>query len=276
MATAQGSTSSAALKLPTTRSRFFKASDIHDLFSLSPEDDDTVNVPRIYGSKVVLKADEKKSAEEMPSKKRLFSQEFSTSHAANEGMNEGGPPQDDLLRTLFSVSGVQTHIHDEAVNSFSTPDVNFLNQEAEKIVSRSMRLLEDSNPYQKYILSKSVPLLTMAEEPSILGSSFQTTSTESSRSLLSSLLAKSTPLTALSTSISSDPLSLKDVSPLTLELIQFFKEKGGSAKTDHILSHFQAIISPDEAILFKKLLKAVATLTPLAKNEKIWILKSSL
>lgn len=211
-------------------SRFFKPSDIHDLFSLSVQDMKPSSIPDLASpSSAVSSADQPEVP--LPHKEA---------------------PTDGILDSLFTAAGVKIKIHEEVVNAFSTPDATFLNREAEKIVSHSMKLLQESNPYpeQLYVLSKSVPMLT------------------SERAEMSDVSA--------SPSTPRRNIDQDEVNPLAKMLVAFLKSNNGSATTDQILGEFENKINPADAILFRQLLKAVATLTPVNSTSKTWVLKSSL
>jgi DNA excision repair protein ERCC-6 len=258
-------------------SRFFKPADIHDLFTLAPDD------PSLEAAKIEFKRPkiEKKSISDESSFDAIYQNSKKDSLNENESKSDSDsshmPATTDkeaLLDTLLKVSGVETRIHDDVMNTFATPDAAFLGKEADKIVSRAMSLLQDSNPYQKYILSKHVPMLTPATETaSILGTDVQPSKT--AQDILFGLAAKNVSLQSIPV-LQTDINALGDVSPLALQLVSYMKSKGGSATTDEILAEFQDKVSPDESILFKKILKSIARLTPIHSSRKVWILNNSI
>jgi DNA excision repair protein ERCC-6 len=201
-----------------------------------------------------------------------------------------------ILQKLFSSESVSSAFNHDAIMNGALPDHMLVEQEAKKIAAQAAEELRKSTEnIQNFAIN--VPTWTgrsgdagrVERTPSVTPKRFgsgtsvlaSTKGTPSSSSTLLSRMKNRTSAdttlsgggqtTSTSTSSSSQSKPLSDKEKMIQDLVKFIRGRGNVVKTSEITEKFQTTIQGEKVILFREMLKNVATFN---KERKNWTLKN--
>ncbi len=223
------------------QSRFFKTTDLFDLFSLSPPDAHTGT-----------ETGELFSGLDLEIRKDQVKEKRSTTVELEKDDSQ-------ILDSLFEMTGLHSALmHDRLVEK-PLQETVLVEKEAEKLAASAAAALQ-----------RSITEASQVEEPTWTGKSLfappgplmnKQSATPSSASILSAVKARNQP---------SHPLDLSNSLAKILErLLRFFEESNGVCRSDAIAERFKNLLEPGQEAAFRKMLKTIATFDAVNRTWKL-------
>ena len=230
------------------QARFFKTSDIHDLFSLSETSSD------IFSG--------------LLTKKRKTIENLAKVEDALEETTAAPSNDSHILESLFEISGLHSAMEHESVLSSKGHEPSLIEAEAEKRAQASAKILKQSR-IERSKLQVTVPTWTGKASASMMKPT-------SSLDILHKIRERSKAEPSDQIIESSSMITESNIQeselyiPMKNELVGFFVQNGGQALARELMRHFRDRITAAETNLFRKILREIATQE---SSDSPWILK---
>ncbi|KAI9305314.1 SNF2 family N-terminal domain-containing protein [Cunninghamella echinulata] len=136
------------LKDPKQR-RFFDASNLKSLFTLTTEDSNLTETGKIFeGSEIKLKSKKKRKRDEDQQKiqelEGVSNIESFNNKKSEEDETKEKPGDDNILSSLFEMTGIQSALKHDHIMEASTKDTFFVEREATMIAEKAAAALKES------------------------------------------------------------------------------------------------------------------------------------
>lgn len=242
------------------QSRFFKTSDLYDLFTLAPPHETNPTETGELFSGLGLEI-----------KRKLNREDRRDSTREPLEATPSTTPKDDshILESLFEMTGLHSAIqHDQLVEK-PRHEAVLVEREAARIAKEAADALRRSREER---LERSVEEVTWTggprfKPPPIPSARMPKTGLPSSADILATIRQRN------DAKKQEGPILDKSLANILDRLLLFFDENGGVCKSEAIAERFKRILQPGQEAPFRHMLKTIARFDPLSKA---WHLQRSL
>lgn len=230
------------------QSRFFKSSDLYDLFSLTPPDGDSTETGDLFsGLNLEIRPDSRKDD--------------------RTGAKEGEGGDSHILESLFEMTGLHSALHHDRLVERPQQEVMLVQREAERIATAAADALRRSQQTECFDQQQPTwtgrPVQKKNSAPVVQGR------VPSSASILATIRSRQgKEKHGGSSTMLDQPLAR------TLDrLLRFFTDSNGTCRSMDIAERFKDAVPAGQEAAFRQMLKTVATFDPVGRS---WHLKQEL
>lgn len=232
------------LKNPKQK-RFFKFKHLRELFTLAEEGratetEDIVDLNFTDTKDIISKAHEEENEIDEPEKRK------------DEGF---------ILRQLFdSKDGITTIVHHDKLlgNSQNSVEYEIIEAEANKVARQAVEALKQSRLQMQQDSRSELWEPTWTGRSGSLGKRFGSSV---------NLGSEQKPPSSSELIASISPRTTGDENQLISQLYDFMKTQGGEVPTEFIVEHFKSKVSQEKLLIFRSMLKQIATFN---RKKKTW------
>jgi DNA excision repair protein ERCC-6 len=242
------------------QSRFFKTSDLYDLFTLAPPHESNATETGELFSGLGLEI-----------KRRLNREERREGARETQEATASATPKDDshILESLFEMTGLHSAIQHDRLVEKPRHEAVLVEREAARIAKEAADALRRSREER---LERSVEEVTWTggprfKPPVIPVAKMPKAGLPSSADILATIRQRN------DAKKQEGPILDKSLANILDRLLLFFDETGGVCKSEAIAERFKRILQPGQEAPFRHMLKTIARFDPLSKS---WHLQRSL